>query len=217
MLLMRIRRLIMLQAYARIISKIIVFFVSLSVPPICFISYSITYCLLLEAQMPYFPNRIREFQDILFMTCTIKCIYVNQIKLHTVFLCRFKGTSLSDLIQLEKDPSGGVHMDRRSTHRSFQLLWSRYLIEPLLRQAVSNVTILAHLISTFIFTQDDKWTNFPVPTFTAMDPSYTLPDNVAIITLQVTSPKLITDVLFLMWIRILLDLLFLHSVGASGT
>ncbi|KAL0397205.1 UNVERIFIED_CONTAM: putative alpha-mannosidase [Sesamum calycinum] len=32
--------------------------------------------------------------------------------------------------------------------------------------------------------QDDKWTNFPRPTFSAMDPSYTLPDNVAIITLQ---------------------------------
>ncbi|XP_042002646.1 probable alpha-mannosidase At5g13980 [Salvia splendens] len=32
--------------------------------------------------------------------------------------------------------------------------------------------------------QDDKWTNFPTPTFSAMDPSYSLPDNVAIITLQ---------------------------------
>ncbi|KAK6127825.1 hypothetical protein DH2020_038427 [Rehmannia glutinosa] len=32
--------------------------------------------------------------------------------------------------------------------------------------------------------QDDKWTNFQVPTFSAMDPSYSLPDNVAIITLQ---------------------------------
>ncbi|KAK6153871.1 hypothetical protein DH2020_013510 [Rehmannia glutinosa] len=32
--------------------------------------------------------------------------------------------------------------------------------------------------------QDDTWTNFPVPTFSAMDPSYSLPDNVAIITLQ---------------------------------
>ncbi|KAL3655096.1 hypothetical protein CASFOL_000882 [Castilleja foliolosa] len=32
--------------------------------------------------------------------------------------------------------------------------------------------------------QDDKWTNFPVSTFSAMDPSYSLPDNVAIITLQ---------------------------------
>ncbi|XP_011083026.1 probable alpha-mannosidase At5g13980 [Sesamum indicum] len=32
--------------------------------------------------------------------------------------------------------------------------------------------------------QDDKWMNFPRPTFSAMDPSYTIPDNVAIITLQ---------------------------------
>ncbi|XP_051115211.1 probable alpha-mannosidase At5g13980 [Andrographis paniculata] len=32
--------------------------------------------------------------------------------------------------------------------------------------------------------QDDSWTNFPVPTFTAMDPSYSLPDNVAILTLE---------------------------------
>lgn len=32
--------------------------------------------------------------------------------------------------------------------------------------------------------QDDKWTNFPTPTFSSMDPSYSLPDNVAIITLQ---------------------------------
>ncbi|KAI3463535.1 hypothetical protein Pfo_020198 [Paulownia fortunei] len=32
--------------------------------------------------------------------------------------------------------------------------------------------------------QDDKWTNFPIPTFSAMDPSYSLPDNVAILTLQ---------------------------------
>ncbi|KAK6127824.1 hypothetical protein DH2020_038426 [Rehmannia glutinosa] len=32
--------------------------------------------------------------------------------------------------------------------------------------------------------QDDTWTNFPVSTFSAMDPSYSLPDNVAIITLQ---------------------------------
>ncbi|XP_073146127.1 probable alpha-mannosidase At5g13980 [Henckelia pumila] len=32
--------------------------------------------------------------------------------------------------------------------------------------------------------QDDEWTNFPTPTFSAMDPSYSLPNNVAIITLQ---------------------------------
>ncbi|KAH6829428.1 Glycosyl hydrolase family 38 protein [Perilla frutescens var. hirtella] len=32
--------------------------------------------------------------------------------------------------------------------------------------------------------QDDKWTNFPTPTFSAMDPSYSLPDNIAILTLQ---------------------------------
>ncbi|KAG8388157.1 hypothetical protein BUALT_Bualt02G0096700 [Buddleja alternifolia] len=32
--------------------------------------------------------------------------------------------------------------------------------------------------------QDDKWTNFPISTFSAMDPSYSLPDNVAIITLH---------------------------------
>ncbi|KZV21769.1 alpha-mannosidase [Dorcoceras hygrometricum] len=32
--------------------------------------------------------------------------------------------------------------------------------------------------------QNDTFTNFPVPTFTAMDPSYSLPDSVAILTLQ---------------------------------
>ncbi|GER45572.1 alpha-mannosidase [Striga asiatica] len=32
--------------------------------------------------------------------------------------------------------------------------------------------------------KDAKWTNFPISTFSAMDPSYSLPDNVAIITLQ---------------------------------
>ncbi|KAK4488930.1 hypothetical protein RD792_004720 [Penstemon davidsonii] len=32
--------------------------------------------------------------------------------------------------------------------------------------------------------EDDKWTNFPTPTFSAMDPSYSLPNNVALITLQ---------------------------------
>ncbi|XP_075519324.1 putative alpha-mannosidase At5g13980 isoform X2 [Primulina tabacum] len=31
---------------------------------------------------------------------------------------------------------------------------------------------------------DDKFTKFPVPTFTAMDPSYNLPDSVAIVILQ---------------------------------
>lgn len=41
----------------------------------------------------------------------------------------------------------------------------------------------------FVYPQDDKWTNFPTPTFSAMDPSYSLPDNVAIITLQVESLK----------------------------
>ncbi|XP_073060322.1 probable alpha-mannosidase At5g13980 [Primulina eburnea] len=32
--------------------------------------------------------------------------------------------------------------------------------------------------------QDEEFTNFPVPTFTAMDPSYSLPDSVVILTLQ---------------------------------
>ncbi|KZV46217.1 lysosomal alpha-mannosidase-like [Dorcoceras hygrometricum] len=32
--------------------------------------------------------------------------------------------------------------------------------------------------------QDDEWTNFPTHTFSAVDPSYSLPNNVAIITLQ---------------------------------
>lgn len=37
-----------------------------------------------------------------------------------------------------------------------------------------------------IFLQDgDDWTKSHIPTFSGMDPSYVLPDNVAIITLQV--------------------------------
>lgn len=32
--------------------------------------------------------------------------------------------------------------------------------------------------------KDDKWTNFPVSTFSALDPSYSLPENVVILTLQ---------------------------------
>ncbi|KAM7483510.1 hypothetical protein LguiB_008093 [Lonicera macranthoides] len=35
----------------------------------------------------------------------------------------------------------------------------------------------------------EKWTNFQVPTFSAMDPSYNLPDNVAMITLQIGEDK----------------------------
>ncbi|THF95734.1 hypothetical protein TEA_025327 [Camellia sinensis var. sinensis] len=33
-------------------------------------------------------------------------------------------------------------------------------------------------------TDRDKWTNFPVPSFSRMDPSYSLPDNIAVITLE---------------------------------
>ncbi|KAK4410705.1 putative alpha-mannosidase [Sesamum angolense] len=49
---------------------------------------------------------------------------------------------------------------------------------------------------------DDKWTNFPRPTFSAMDPSYTLPDNVAIITLQELEDR-----------TVLLRLAHLYEVG----
>ncbi|GFP89432.1 alpha-mannosidase [Phtheirospermum japonicum] len=50
--------------------------------------------------------------------------------------------------------------------------------------------------------QDGKWTNFAVPTFSAMDPTYSLPDNVAIITLQELEDR-----------TVLLRLAHLYEVG----
>ncbi|KAF3623492.1 Alpha-mannosidase [Capsicum annuum] len=49
--------------------------------------------------------------------------------------------------------------------------------------------IYSPLLLAFTEQDGDKFTKFPVPTFTWIDPSYSLPDNVAIITLQVDEDK----------------------------
>ncbi|KAL6544772.1 hypothetical protein OROMI_023634 [Orobanche minor] len=54
--------------------------------------------------------------------------------------------------------------------------------------------------------QDDQWANFPVPTFSAMAPSYSLPENVAIITLQELEDE-----------TVLLRLAHLYEVLCSST
>ncbi|KAI7986126.1 putative alpha-mannosidase [Camellia lanceoleosa] len=44
--------------------------------------------------------------------------------------------------------------------------------------------IYSPFLLAFTEQDGDKWTNFPVPSFSGMDPSYSLPDNIAMITLE---------------------------------
>ncbi|XP_052182651.1 probable alpha-mannosidase At5g13980 [Diospyros lotus] len=44
--------------------------------------------------------------------------------------------------------------------------------------------IYSPFLLAFTEQDGDKWTNFPVPIYSGMDPSYSLPDNIAILTLQ---------------------------------
>ncbi|CAL5361756.1 unnamed protein product [Camellia sinensis] len=44
--------------------------------------------------------------------------------------------------------------------------------------------IYSPFLLAFTEQDGDKWTNFPVPSFSRMDPSYSLPDNIAVITLE---------------------------------
>ncbi|CAL5440596.1 unnamed protein product [Camellia sinensis] len=44
--------------------------------------------------------------------------------------------------------------------------------------------IYSPFLLAFTEQDGDKWTNFPVPSFSRMDPSYSLPDNIAMITLE---------------------------------
>ncbi|XP_028121094.1 probable alpha-mannosidase At5g13980 isoform X2 [Camellia sinensis] len=61
-------------------------------------------------------------------------------------------------------------------------------IDPLGEGAKWRRSFGQEIYSPFLlaFTEQDrdKWTNFPVPSFSRMDPSYSLPDNIAVITLE---------------------------------
>lgn len=62
--------------------------------------------------------------------------------------------------------------------------------------------IYSPLLLAFTEQDGDKSTNFQVPTFSAMDPSYSLPDNVAMITLQELEDR-----------KVLLRLAHLYEIG----
>lgn len=68
-----------------------------------------------------------------------------------------------------------------------------------------------------LYLQDDRFKNFPVPTFTAMDPSYSLPDSVAIVTLQVLSTqKLMVAARIFLFEVLINDLIILVTSNAIG-
>lgn len=126
-----------------------------------------------------------------------------------LFLCRFPITSLCstsliflqlmnshELLQIQGkyylriDPLGEGAKWRRS--------YGQEIYSPLLLAFTEQVAgrswidLASHWASRWTlndgahFLQDgDKWTNFQVPTFSFMDPSYSLPDNIAMLTLQV--------------------------------
>ncbi|GMP34294.1 hypothetical protein CsSME_00007221 [Camellia sinensis var. sinensis] len=62
--------------------------------------------------------------------------------------------------------------------------------------------IYSPFLLAFTEQDGDKWTNFQVPTFSGMDPSYSLPENIAMITLQELVDR-----------KVLLRLAHLYEVG----
>ncbi|GMP34286.1 hypothetical protein CsSME_00007218 [Camellia sinensis var. sinensis] len=62
--------------------------------------------------------------------------------------------------------------------------------------------IYSPFLLAFTEQDGDKWTNFQVPTFSGMDPSYSLPENIAMITLQELEDR-----------KVLLRLAHLYEVG----
>ncbi|KAF5957251.1 hypothetical protein HYC85_004476 [Camellia sinensis] len=62
--------------------------------------------------------------------------------------------------------------------------------------------IYSPFLLAFTEQDGDKWTNFQVPTFSGMDPSYSLPENIAMITLQELEDR-----------KVLLRLAHLYEIG----
>lgn len=99
---------------------------------------------------------------------------------------RFKESIISKLIHKVKELGGGGHLARKYTPLFLLLLQSRYKLE-LIYKIVDQKVMLV-LSMSLLFTQDGgNWVNSHVTKFSAMDPAYSLPDNVALLTLQVSA------------------------------
>jgi hypothetical protein len=107
---------------------------------------------------------------------------------------RFKENTIWNLTHGEKELGGVVHLVRKYIPLFFLLFQSksRYCIEIVVLMVDQAVTLIfySRLLSfwtfPYSFIQDGgNWVTSHVPKFSAMDPTYRLPDNVAFITLQV--------------------------------
>jgi hypothetical protein len=97
-----------------------------------------------------------------------------------------KENTISKLTHKEKEPGGVVHLVRKYTPHFFLHSQSRYSM--IFVALMIDLTVILVLNKTFpyVFFQDGgNWVNSHVPSFSAMDPTYSLPENVALLTLQV--------------------------------